>query len=651
MTEVPPMRASSSGGPHSETGSEPAWTRYLPVFNDVEQGFCVVEMLFDASGRPVDYRFLAVNPSFEREGGVSNAVGRTVRELLPDVEPRWIETYGGVALTGKPVHFRDSSSANGRTFDVNAFKLPEAGPFEVAVLFRDVTAKVKADEALREERARLQLAMSIAAAGTWDLDLRTNQLHWSESHFRLLGYEPTTSLQASVKMLEDALLPEDKERVMAEWRRAESERDTFRSEHRFRRADNTVMWVTAAGRFFYDHSGHATRFIGIFVDTTLRRQAEEALRLADRRKDEFIATLAHELRNPLAPLSTALTVLRFGEPDPDTRERMLDIAGRQARQLARLVDDLMEVSRIAEGRLVLRKELVDMGGLVATCVELVQTRAEAAGQSLAMTLPASPLCLAVDPARMAQVVSNLLSNAMKYTPYGGGVHLRLESDGSRAHLVVSDTGIGIPRDMLERIFDLFTQVDHTLGRAHGGLGIGLALVRQLVALHGGTVSASSDGVGQGSTFRVTLPMPSEQDAPKDGTVDSEPPAAPPEDTAASLRVLVVDDNVDAAESMAALLQDMGCQAKAVYSGADCLRIVDDYAPDWILLDVGMPGMTGVEVAQQLATRPSIKRARLAALTGWADHAIREETSRVGFEAHLVKPVSLHQLVDLLLTPP
>lgn len=374
-------------------------------------------------------------------------------------------------------------------------------------------------------------------------------------------------------------------------------------------------------------------------DVTKRRRMEDALRESDRRKDEFLATLAHELRNPLAPLRSGLQVLRrVGGAGPDA-ERMQAMMERQVDHLVRLVDDILEASRISRGKIELRKEPVELAAVIRQAVETSQPLIDAGRHELRLVLPAEPLLIDADPVRLAQVFANLVNNAAKYTDSGGRIRIEAERRGGEVAVSVSDSGRGIPADMLPRVFDLFAQIDRDLGRSQGGLGIGLALVRSLVEMHGGRVEARSDGPGQGSEFVVHLPLIATPAA-----IVAEPEAPP---ACAALRILLVDDNRDAADSLGMLLETLGAEVKVVYDGPAGLEALDAFKPRAVLLDLGMPGMDGYETARLLRLSPSGRETTLIALTGWGQDEDQRRTRQAGFDHHLVKPVDIAELQAVL----
>jgi signal transduction histidine kinase/ActR/RegA family two-component response regulator len=387
----------------------------------------------------------------------------------------------------------------------------------------------------------------------------------------------------------------------------------------------------------HDGSGKVIGVGGAALNVTELTQAEEALREADRKKDEFLAVLAHELRNPLAPISNAVQILGLASDDGVAVARARQMMERQIPHLVRLVDDLLDVSRITRGKIELRREQVELATVIERAVEASRPLIAAAGHDLVVAVPDERIILDADPTRLAQVIANLLNNAAKYTKARGTIRLTAEHEGAEAVIRVRDNGIGIPAEMLSRVFEMFVQVDSSLDRAHGGLGIGLTLVKQLVELHGGSVVASSEGVGRGSEFVVRLPV-----APRTMTesVSCRPEAQP---RLTPRRVLVVDDNRDSAESLAELLRLAGHEVQTASDGAAALEMVGVYSPEVVLLDLGMPGMSGYEVARRLREHEVSRDAVLVALTGWGQAEDRRLTKETGFDYHLTKPADLAEL--------
>jgi signal transduction histidine kinase/DNA-binding response OmpR family regulator len=370
----------------------------------------------------------------------------------------------------------------------------------------------------------------------------------------------------------------------------------------------------------------------------------DQLREADQRKDEFLATLAHELRNPLAPIRNGLQIMKLS-PAGSAIAPVREIMERQMEQLVRLVDDLLDLSRITRGKIELRREPLDLAAVIDEALEVSRPLVEAARHELTVTLPPEPLRVEGDLTRLAQVVSNLVNNAAKYTPEGGHIAVGVIREGDTAVLQVSDDGIGIPADMLSRVWEIFAQVDHHLERAQGGLGIGLSLVKRLVEMHGGRVEAKSAGPGRGSCFSVRLPLAPKQAKPheRNGHSNGEQTDGKP----GQLRILVVDDNVDGARSLAMLLRLGGNEVRVAHDGPSALEAAAEFRPSAVLLDIGLPGMNGYEVARRMRGMPQLKRTVLIAQTGWGQDSDRRRSQEAGFNAHLVKPVDLGELQSLL----
>jgi signal transduction histidine kinase len=377
-----------------------------------------------------------------------------------------------------------------------------------------------------------------------------------------------------------------------------------------------------------------------------RRSAEDALRAADRRKDEFLATLAHELRNPLAPLRNGLALLKLADERPDLARDARDMMERQLDQMVRLVDDLLDVSRIATGKLALRRARIDLKDVLAAAVETARPFIAARGHALELKLPDEPMPLDADATRLSQVFANLLNNAARYTDPGGRITIEASVAGREVVARVVDTGIGIDPAMLDKVFELFAQADQSLERPTAGLGVGLTLARSLVALHGGTVVAQSEGRGKGSTFVVRLPL-----VPREAAVAAQasPPAAG--GRTAGHRVLVVDDNRDFASSLAMLLGELGNEVRVANDGLQGLDVAKAFAPQVAFLDIGMPKLNGYRLAEALRAEPALARTRLVALTGWGQEKDRQAAQDAGFDRHLVKPVKLEQILDILETLP
>ena len=373
----------------------------------------------------------------------------------------------------------------------------------------------------------------------------------------------------------------------------------------------------------------------------LERLYEEA-READHRKDEFLAMLAHELRNPLAPILNAVLVMKLRADEPAVVARMGQMVEQQVRHLSRMVDDLLDVSRITRGKIRLQSKMIDLGSVITLAVENARPMIEQRRQTLSLSLPAGPIRLEADPTRIEQVLVNLLSNASKYTDAGGSIALGLERSGDDLVLSVRDTGVGIAPEMLPKIFDLFIQADDSLERSQGGLGIGLTLVRNLVELHGGRVLARSDGLGLGSEFSVHL-----RAEPSNVLPEAAPRVEDPAAHGISLRVLIVDDNVHAAESLAMVIKLWNHDAQVAHDGPGAIVVAQDYRPQVILLDIGLPGMDGYSVATDLRARPAFRDVLIIAMTGYGRDEDFQRSKSAGFDRHMVKPIDFAELQALL----
>lgn len=490
--------------------------RYRNLFNSMDEGFSVIDMIFDEQQNPVDFLYLDINPAFEKLTGMQGVVGKRIRDIVPDLEARWFDLYGKVALTGEPVRYTNEVKQLNRWFDVFAFRLGGPESRKVAVLFTNIT-----------------------------------------------------------------------ERTLLE-----------------------------------------------------NKTKEQASTLADlnRRKDEFIAMLSHELRNPLAPITNAVQLLRLQQSENPIQQQARGIIERQVGQLTRLIDDLMEVSRLTSGRINLHEELLSLSTIVEHATETVRPLINQQRHLLDLSLPPAPIWLFADAARLEQVLVNLLTNAAKYTDKGGVILLSIAQEDDEAVIRVRDTGVGISAELLPRVFDLFTQAEQALDRSQGGLGIGLCLVQRLVEMHGGTVVVHST-LGQGSEFIVRLPVV------KNSALSSIAANAPTLTHEASLRVLVVDDSVDTAATLSALLELTGHTVRIAHDGVAALAAAADFQPDVVLLDIGLPGINGFEVAKQL--RATHENMALVAMTGYGEASARQRSREAGFNHHLVKPASFEQVQAIL----
>ena len=501
----------------------------------------------------------------------------------------------------------------------------------------DVTERRRFEQALADKEARMRLAMDAASYGDWELDRASGQMVWGAQTRKLLGVGPDEPI--SFELFQQRIHPDDRARRQQAIERAWAA-GVLANEYRIVRPDGELRWVSSRGRVVRTSDGRE-RMLGVVGDITEQKRAVEALKDADRRKDEFLATLAHELRNPLAPLRNSLAIVQRSRADPELFERASNVMERQLSHLVRLIDDLLDVSRISLDKLTLRPEPTDLAAVIEHAVESCRPVAERAGHHVDVHVPEIAVKLQADRARLSQIFSNLIGNACKFTPDGGHVWVEVKIQGDRAIVAVRDDGIGIAADDLEGVFEMFSQVDDSLERAHGGLGIGLTLVRRLVEMHGGSVVARSPGIGRGSEFVVTLPL-------AHGHGDRHDSASPDEAAlpASRMRMLVVDDNGDSADSLALLLSLAGHETHVARDGREALLRAATLRPDAVLLDLGLPGLSGYEVCRRLRVEPWAREIPIIAITGWGQDDDRRRSKEAGFDAHLVKPVVLGELTAL-----
>lgn len=519
------------------------------------------------------------------------------------------------------------------------------------------SAQLSASQSEARLRATLEGAHDFAII---TLDANGIIIGWNSGAERAFGYaeEEVVGSHGSILFTPEdrgAGIPELELEKALQFGRAEDERW-----HWHRNGSRFYMSGVMAPIYGTSHAG----FVKVARDMTERREADEALRQSearyrelaedlsrareallstDRQKDQFIATLAHELRNPLAPVRSAMELISLtGSQNPQVLWA-LDVVNRQMRTMTRLIDDLMDVSRISQNKLLLHADRVELGSALRDAIDSVHPQVEAQQQALSVNLPSQPLMLVGDQTRLSQIFANLLDNASKYTQVGGSISVTATVNKNAVTVRIADNGIGIAPDDLDKIFALFTQVRTSSDRGKGGLGIGLSLVQQLVHMHGGTVTVHSEGEGRGSEFVVTLPL---------AEFGGMPAAETPEFSSASLsfpgaRVLVVDDNVDAADSLDALLTRLGATVRTAYDGPEALRLADEIIPDIVFLDIGLPGMSGHEVAARIRSQPWGEQVALVAISGWGSEQDKRDSHEVGFDRHIVKPAEPARLLQVM----
>jgi len=547
------------------------------------------------------------------------------RTLLPDGSARWIESRG------KLFHGDDQRPARmiGVCIDVDRHKQLEQQLQE------------RLDELAHAEQ-RIRSVVDHVVDGIITIDDRGAILSFNRAAETIFGYSAGEVLDQNVRMLMPDPYRQQHDQYLAHYRQTGQARIIgIGREVLGRRKDGSIFPIElGVSQFGVEGQRY---FTGIVRDVTERKRiAMENARLyaelqeADRRKDDFLAMLSHELRNPLTPLRSGLDLLGLDGVEPD----IVRVMRRQVDLLVRLVDDLLDVSRITRGKVQLKRERIEFGSVAQQVIDASQSLIDAHGHTLTVVLPRVPVYVEADPVRLTQIITNLLHNAVKYTERGGQIRLDAREDGAWVVLEVRDNGIGIPKDLMPRIFDLFTQADRSLERAQGGLGIGLTLVRNLVEIHGGAVTVHSEGEGQGSTFVVRLPTaaPPERSEPQ-----RTPPAAP-----CQRRILIVDDMAASATLLTRLLQKLGDHdVRTARDGLSAMETALAFQPEIMLLDIGLPRMSGYEVAQRLRQQPEFEHTLLVALTGYGSEDDRRRSLDAGFDVHLVKPPSITSLRELL----
>ena len=613
----------------------------------------IVESSEDAIySRSLDGTITSWNPGAERLFGYTAAeiVGTSIQRLIP--RDRWEEEEAALQKIQRGERIRHYETVRqtkaGQRIEVSISLSPvldEAGRVVgVSKVARDITAAKRVADELRNSEERFTRFTRHLPGLAWIKDLDGRYLFINDAAERAFQ-KPRTEICGRT---DDEIFPPE---TAAKFRR--NDRLALESAAGLEtveslRHDDGILHHSLVAKFpIPGADGRPALIGGMAIDITARMQAEEALRDADRRKDEFLAMLAHELRNPLAPLCNSLQILRLSDDLSPAVEAMRDVMQRQVDQLVRLVDDLLEVSRITRGKVELRKEPVELARIVATAVETSRPLIEAARHQLAVIIASEPLMLEADPVRLSQVISNLLNNAAKYTEDGGQIWLAALAERGEAVISVRDTGSGIPREMLPRVFDMFAQLDGTLRRAQGGLGIGLTLAKTLVEMHGGRIDVSSDGAGRGSEFTIRLPLVAL--VPR-----LDPPRHAPPVQAQALpahKILVVDDAPAAAQMLARLLEKLGQEVRTAHSAGEALGRVAADPPEVVISDLGMPHVDGLELARRLRTIPAMRRAVLVALTGYGQESDKQRSKEAGFDYHLVKPVSVETLRTLLASLP
>ena len=745
--------------------------KFRTLFESMDEAFCVIEMIFDADARPADYRFLEINPAFEKHTGLRDAEGKRMREIAPDHEAHWFEIYGRVAVTGEPIRFVNEAKAlDGRWFDVYAFRLGDAPSRKVAVLFNNITDSKRAEG----ERRLLASIVENSSDFIGISDTQGNPVYVNRAAMELVGIEDIEQVRRS--KIVDYFVPEQRQfvadvvlpavikdgrwggeltfqhfvtgatipvwydlfrvddpatggpvnfatvtRDLTELKRIEAERESTQKtlaaivercpfgiyivddEFRMMKVNTTsenVAFVNVRpliGRLFdevvrivwpepvaadvikifrhtldtgepyssrdfvsvradigqtegYEWETHRIMLpngrhgvVCYYFDATRLRQAERELNEADRHKDEFLATLAHELRNPLAPIRNGLQIMNLAQVDAGMVEKTRMMMERQVEQMTRLIDDLLDLSRINQGKIVLQKTRMPLADAVRNAVDTSHPLIDARRHELVVDMPPEPIYVEGDLTRLSQVFTNLLNNSAKYTDLGGRIRLVVEPLGNDAVVSVADNGVGIPADMLSHVFDMFAQINGSLEKSQGGLGIGLNIVKRLVEMHGGSIYAESGGPGMGSMFTVRLPAALSLKYEKSDNHIADEKALP----AACRRILIVDDNQDGAFSLAMMLKLMGNDTQTAHDGLEAVAMSEAFKPNVILMDIGMPKLNGYDACRRIREQPWADGIVIIALTGWGQEEDRQKSKDAGFDGHVVKPVDHAALMKLL----
>lgn len=602
--------------------------------------------MFDADMRHIAYS----HKWLDAFGMRADVLGQSLYDVLPRVPEHWRKLHQQ-ALQGQSVSRREDLllSPDGRrqwlAWDASPWRASDQKIGGVLLAVQDITGRRAIEDALETNQAQLEAALASMAESIaiYGADGRLTQFNGGFVRFhRFDGAE-------DYKKADPAFLEYyDESGQFVSWsdqpdRRAMNGETGIGVVYRLRRKETGAEWF---GKYnFGPIHGRGGVIVGAVVtahDVTEEKRVDEARREAERRKDEFLAVLAHELRNPLAPIHNAVEVLRRTEDAPvEKRRTMLDMMERQVRHLVRLVDDLIEISRIERDKIELRRERCELASILQNAVETAQPLVEQNRHNVDLHLPAEKITLQGDPVRLVQIFANLINNAAKYTPPGGAIDIRAERQGDEVVVFVHDNGVGISPESLPHVFDLFMQGDSS--RRVGGLGIGLALTCKLVQLHGGSIEAKSEGRDKGSEFVVRLPLPLQPSVPETPS----PAKARGKSSDRPIRVLVVDDDLDVANSLGILLSALGADVRVVYDGLSGVDTICDFAPEVVFIDLGMPGMDGCETARRIRSAQIGHELRLVALTGWGQDEARARTKAAGFDAHLIKPASLEALEQAL----
>lgn len=619
--------------------------RYRSLFSSINEGFSLHETIYDQAGKPCDYRFIEVNPAFERETGLKSAdiMGRTLFEVLPQTEAVWLERYSRVVLTGEPDHFEAYLEGTGRWYEVYASR---TAVNQLCVVLLNITDRKEAEQALAESEARLAITFDRAGVGIVEVIEGDRFIAVNDRACEILGYSRAELLTMDVHNLTFAEDRELSDRMNSAIHQGPHDRVIY--EKRYARKNGDPIWCHVTISAIRNEAGRWTGSITTIEDISEQKRAEGALQLAlddlrqaDRRKDEFLAMLAHELRNPMAAISTATSLLSIPGVDEKKAEFARSTLKERVHQLSRLLDDLLDVSRVTTGKVHLQKEQLDLSTVIEAAVQTVKVMFDQREQQLEVRIY-DQLPIFGDPVRLEQVVSNLLVNAAKYTDWGGATAVTAMRQGAYALIRFKDNGSGIAPEVLPKIFDLFQQADTSLHRTSGGLGIGLTIAKRIVELHDGVISAHSEGIGQGSEFEIRLPLRERDDSDTVAT----PSLGERENVEPGLRILLIEDQKDAALITAAALELEGHSTAIEFDGRRGVETALKLRPDIVLLDIGLPELSGYEVAKALR-RSGLSETLVIAISGYGQPQDLERSRESGIDYHLLKPLDQRKLRAIL----
>jgi PAS domain S-box-containing protein len=637
--------------------------QYRALFNSIDEGFCLFELIYDNYGRAVDWVYLEANPAFERQTGWHNPVGKRVRELQPDLEDLWFETFAQIVATGEPIRFTENTRAMNKWYDVYAFRFGGAESKKVSLVFNDITKRKQAEASLLESEERFRTLADNMSQLAWMAD-PTGWIFWYNR--RWFEYTGTTLEEMQGWGWQQVHHPDHIERVTKKFNHCFQTGKPWEDVFPLRNKEGEYRWFLSRALPIRDKTGKILRWFGTNTDITERKEAEDQLEQligreqvareeaerANRIKDEFLAILSHELRSPLNPILGWAKLLQMRKFNETRTTEALATIERNAKLQAQLIDDLLDVAKILRGKLSLSLGAVNLAFVIEAATETVKAAAMAKSISLQTDLH-NIGTVQGDAVRLQQIVWNLLSNAIKFTPRGGQINICLKQVDRYAQFTVRDTGKGISSDFLPYIFESFRQQDASITRQFGGLGLGLAIVRYLVEAHGGTITACSPGEGQGATFTVKFPL---LNAEPDQTQTEELLDSNPD--LRGVRILAVDDHADTRDLLVALLTQYDAEVKTAASAEEALVILDSFQPDVLISDIGMPEVTGYTLIQKIRALPPERGGEIGAITKLSPKAIaltayaREEDQKraldSGYQIHIPKPLDPETLVQAVL---